>query len=116
MGASAQFILHNKKKTNGLQKQVGSLGSREYSAEDVGFTKVRAVILLNSSCIGGGDIANAKVPLIVVCVLIGVISLVLAAVLLISRRRKRYQHRPIVSSEEQTPFQNKTILKINELK
>merc|ERR1712130_177107 len=78
----------------------GSVGSREYSAEDVGFSKVRAVILLNSACLGGGDIANAKVPLIVVCVLIGVISLVLAAILLISRRRTRYQHRPIVSIEE----------------
>jgi len=109
--ASASFILHNNKKTNGLQKQVGSVGSREYSAEDVGFTKVRAVIILNNSaCAGRGGTANAKVPLIVVCVLVGVISLVLAAVLLISRTRTRYQHRPL-SSEEQTPFRNQTIVK-----
>ena len=98
--ASAQFILHNKKKTNGLQKQVGSVGSREYSAEDVGFTRVRAVILLNSACTGRIALATAKVPLIAVGVF-GVVSLVLAVILLISRRTtRRYQHRPLPSGEQ----------------
>ena len=97
--ASAHFVLHNKKKTNGLQKVVGSVGSREYSADDVGSTKVRAVILLNRSCDGRVALASAKVPLIAVCVF-GVLGLLLAGVLLIYRRTTRSQHRPLPSGEQ----------------
>lgn len=94
--ASAHFVLHNKKKRNGRQKHVGSEGSKEYSARDVGFTKVRGVLVINKACTS----REAKVPLVAVCVCAGAMALVLAAVLLY-RRATKYKHRALTSDSDE---------------
>ena len=81
--ASGDFILYSKRTWSGRQKVVGSGGNRDYSADVVGFTKVKSVQILKEGCS-----REANVPLVAVSVCAVVLALALAALLLYRKFKK----------------------------
>ena len=79
--SSAHFLLFNRKNLKGLQTTVSSTREREFSAEEVGFTKVRSIARR------GCGSRQATVTIIAVSLTVVALFLVLAAILLYRWRK-----------------------------
>jgi len=96
--AAADFTLYSRRNWSGTEKNVGAVGNKIYSADDVKFTKVKSVLIRSKGCV-----REANVPLVAISVCVMAVILVLAGVLLYRSRRTKCQHFILArSSEEQT--------------
>merc|ERR1712183_1135807 len=89
--ASAHFVLFNRKNMRGRQATFSSNQEREYSAEDVGFTRVKSIVRK-------GCRREASVTVIALSLTAATLFLVVAAVLLYRWRRSR-QAAPAFSAD-----------------